>query len=95
MRKLINDRDESENQAPAIVFTPVNGVTYLCCNYCGNPMTRSNVYMWQENNDGKPRYAYLLHYNCQEAFENMHQKGLWFSKGMPSVALTLSKPKLV
>ena len=87
MAKLKNKGNDRENLDGVPVFATVR-VTYtcLCCNYCGLPMVKSNVYIWKEDKYGKPYNVSFVHYKCQEPFEKTHT-GKWFGKGMLSVCI--------
>jgi hypothetical protein len=68
-------------------FVTFDGVTYILCQCCGNPMDgNSNIYRWQEDKDGETYSLHLIHYQCQKFFEKVH-KGKWWTKGMLSVKI--------
>jgi hypothetical protein len=84
MKTIRNNANDGENTGELPVFVTFDGVAYILCQYCGNPMdANSNVYCWQEDKVGKPYNLHLVHYNCQRLLEETHE-GKWFSKGMPS-----------
>jgi hypothetical protein len=71
-----NDR---ENTGELPVFTTADGITYIRCYYCGDPITTSNVYCWQEDKDGKSYNLSFVHYPCQQPFEKMYN-GKWWQR---------------
>jgi hypothetical protein len=89
MKTRKNKGSNMESNEAITRFASVNGITYLCCNYCERPMVKSWVCVWTEYKDGHKLNTNFLHYHCRESFESENaNRGTWLSRGWRGWSIT-------